>query len=287
MIISGIAGAQKRVAVMELVAKGVDENTASLLGEIVRARVYEAKDVFVLMNREDMVDILGEAKFQQSGACDSTSCAVEMGSALGLEKMIMGSVGKLGRDYSLTLKLVGVASGRNEILVNERHSGSAEGLPEFIQKATGKLVKRARKAALAEIREKASGDAEARLAEKRLTHSATRAAALGLVPGLGQLYNQQGRRSLYFAAAGALAVGGTVVSYLLTEGARDDYQSAGPGSDLDALSGAVDARRAVNQVFFFSIFAVVGVSAVDSYLGALSFRQGGSGGGEVAFAYEF
>ena len=76
------------------VKSGVDAEMAGLLADSLRASIYNA-DVFDLMNREDMVAILSEVKFQMSGACESTSCIVDMGSALGVEKIVAGAIGPI------------------------------------------------------------------------------------------------------------------------------------------------------------------------------------------------
>ena len=115
IVVSSVSFAATRVAVMDLHAKaGVSKDLASLLSDTLRAAAFNER-VFDLMNREDMADILREVKFQQSGACESTSCVVSMGNALGVEKIITGSIGKLDDRYVLTVKLVDIAKSKNDI----------------------------------------------------------------------------------------------------------------------------------------------------------------------------
>ena len=71
------------------------------------------------MNRQDMQALFEEKAFQQSGVCDDTECIVEMGLVLGVEKVVSGSIGKLGETFSITLKLVDVETAKNEVIVNK------------------------------------------------------------------------------------------------------------------------------------------------------------------------
>ena len=132
--------AKTRVAVMELGAKtGVNEETAGVLTDTLRTTLY-GSGVFDMLNREDMVDILGEVKFQQSGACEETSCIVEMGGNLGVEKMVAGTIGLIGEKYSVTIKLVDIAKAKNDVILTDYYKGKLEEMPEFIKGMGEELV---------------------------------------------------------------------------------------------------------------------------------------------------
>lgn len=55
--------------------------------------------------------ILTEQGFQKSDVCNSSECIVEMGQLLGVEHVIMGSIGLVGSMYTISLRLVNVATG--------------------------------------------------------------------------------------------------------------------------------------------------------------------------------
>lgn len=57
-----------------------------------------------------MQDILKEQGFQQSG-CVSDACIVEVGQLLGVRYMVAGSIGKLGRTYTMSIRLIDVQTG--------------------------------------------------------------------------------------------------------------------------------------------------------------------------------
>lgn len=132
LITSWVLAEEKRnTAVLDLrPMEGVSEPMAQLMSEVLRAELYTTGQ-FNIMNREDMKVIFQEIAFQQSGACDTT-CVVEVGQALGVEYMIIGSIGKVDQTYILTAKLVDIAKMSNIRMVNEWHTGPAGELQQTI-----------------------------------------------------------------------------------------------------------------------------------------------------------
>ena len=54
-----------------------------------------------------MKDLLEEQRFQITG-CVEQACAVEIGRLLGARKMVIGSVGKVGDTFTVSLRMVDV-----------------------------------------------------------------------------------------------------------------------------------------------------------------------------------
>jgi TolB-like protein len=71
--------------------------------------------VFQILERRNMDVILQEQGFQQSGACNTSECQVEIGQLLGVEQIISGSITKMGNIITLNVKMVDVGSGQNKI----------------------------------------------------------------------------------------------------------------------------------------------------------------------------
>lgn len=91
---------------------GVTEGEASLITDRLRIEIFQTGEV-EMMEREQMQDILKEQGFQNSGACDEESCLVEMGQMLGVERMITGSLGRLGATmFMLNLRVIDVGTGK-------------------------------------------------------------------------------------------------------------------------------------------------------------------------------
>jgi TolB-like protein len=69
---------------------------------------------FRVMERSQMDAILKEQGFQQSGACDGSDCAIEVGKLLAVDDLILCTIGKVGNTYTLSARLVDVRTGEVE-----------------------------------------------------------------------------------------------------------------------------------------------------------------------------
>lgn len=132
-------GPKLSVAVIDMKSMQVPETVAMILSDILRDELFKTKR-FRIMNRTEMGDILDEQGFQYSGACDDMACIVDMGKVLGVEKMIAGSISKLGELYYLSLKLVNVETAENEKIVSTKGKVQEEELPNLVQSAVLKLI---------------------------------------------------------------------------------------------------------------------------------------------------
>jgi len=105
------------VAVFPLVAQGLDNSTGGILTDALSDELLKSGKVRV-MERSQMEMLLKEQGFQQSGGCDQNECAVQMGKILGIDRIVVGSAGKLGDSHTLSIRAVNVATG--EVLASER-----------------------------------------------------------------------------------------------------------------------------------------------------------------------
>jgi hypothetical protein len=124
---------------MDLRGEGVPAGDAFLLGERVRA-VLSASGRYRLVSREEMDNILKEAQFQGSDLCDSTSCYAEIGGALGAQKMVAGSVGRLKDTHTLTLKLIDIQRVTDERMVARDCACEGGALLRLAEEAARALV---------------------------------------------------------------------------------------------------------------------------------------------------
>ncbi len=95
---------------MPLESKGVTAEEASLISDALASRLQQSGK-YSVMERSQMNQILSEQAFQNSGACDNSGCAVEMGKLLSVDRILVGSVGKIGNAWALNLRLVKVQTG--------------------------------------------------------------------------------------------------------------------------------------------------------------------------------
>ena len=128
-----------QVAVASLSSTSIAEAEKQLLTEVLRDVLVGSK-YFLVVSREDMGDLLKEQNFQRE-MCDTTECLVEMGQLLAVEKIIGGSVGKVGNAYSVVLRIVSVETGKIECSASRDTQGGADALLELVR-ITGRALAR-------------------------------------------------------------------------------------------------------------------------------------------------
>lgn len=98
------------LAVMNLEAPDVPASAQQALSDRMRTELFNTGR-FSVMERNQMQELLKEQGFQQSG-CTSNECVVEAGKLLGVDRMIAGSVGKVGTIYTVSLWMIDIETGR-------------------------------------------------------------------------------------------------------------------------------------------------------------------------------
>jgi len=126
------------VAVNDLTAHGVNTSDAAIISERLRAELLNTGK-FRVMERGQMDQILKEQAFQQSGACDGAECAVEVGKLLSVDRMVAGSVGKIGDMYTLQARLLDVQTGEVLFSVSQDFDGRIE---ELLSRIVPRLAER-------------------------------------------------------------------------------------------------------------------------------------------------
>ena len=115
------------LAVNDLSAHGLTESEAMTLSDVLRSRLMETGK-FKVMERSEMEMILKEQAFQQSGVCNEEACMVEMGQILGIEQLLAGSIGQVGKAYSINVRIISVQSGEIIKSVSHNYTGPIENL---------------------------------------------------------------------------------------------------------------------------------------------------------------
>ncbi|MDZ7290793.1 MAG: PEGA domain-containing protein [candidate division KSB1 bacterium] len=118
------------VAILNLEGRGISDNEAATLTDQLRGYLVNL-GAFIVLDRGKMEDILKEQGFQQSG-CTLTECAVRAGRMLNVQKMVTGSVGKIGKTYAINISMIDVQSGRIERSFNRNYQGEIDGLLEIL-----------------------------------------------------------------------------------------------------------------------------------------------------------
>lgn len=111
------------VAVMPLSSEEVKGAASRVVTDALADELLKTGKVRV-MERAQMETILKEQGFAQSGACDGSECAVQVGKLLSIDRMVVGSLGQIGSSWSLSVRAVDVSTG--EILGSARRQHKGE-----------------------------------------------------------------------------------------------------------------------------------------------------------------
>jgi len=189
----------KLVAVMPLQSRGVDSNSTRILeGTLTDGLMGTGK--MRLMERAQMSQVLSEQGFQQSGACDQSECAVQIGKVLGVEQMLVGSVGLLGKTYVFNARLIDV--------------GTGEVIRSSARKLTGQID-----AVLSDLVPEMVAD---------LSGSSMREASKG------KESPKSGHAWMWWTAGGAVVAGGAAAAVLLYDAGGSEPKSVTPSSSTSS-----------------------------------------------------
>ena len=113
MIVQSQDKSKLQIAVIDLSnTGGLSQQESVTLTNRLRSMLVRT-DAFIVLERGKMEGILQEQGFQQSG-CTSTECVVEMGKMLNVQKIISGSIGKVGKIYTIDISLIDIKTARIE-----------------------------------------------------------------------------------------------------------------------------------------------------------------------------
>jgi formylglycine-generating enzyme required for sulfatase activity len=116
----------------------VDRGITRPLSENIRSEVIRSGK-YKVMERSQMDKVLKEQAFQMTG-CVAKECMVEAGQLLGVGKIIIGSLGLVGRTYHLSLSQVNVETGETEQMAVETCKCEVDELIESSGRAARRLM---------------------------------------------------------------------------------------------------------------------------------------------------
>ena len=100
------------IAVVDFTGNNVSSGEVRALTDRLRVELFKTK-YFKVIEREMMEEVLKEQGFQQSG-CSTDECMVQIGRLIGVQKIIGGSISKVGNIYSVSSRIVNVETGEIE-----------------------------------------------------------------------------------------------------------------------------------------------------------------------------
>ncbi|MBI4726521.1 PEGA domain-containing protein, partial [candidate division TA06 bacterium] len=131
-------GQKVGVAVLDLEPQGVAVSTAAVISEFVRGEFRNSERID-LIEKNKMEALLKQKAFEQTG-CTESKCAAEAGTILNVDKMIIGTLGKLGQKFVLTLRVVDVKTARIEYQDREEKIVAEEDLNNLVPPLVARIL---------------------------------------------------------------------------------------------------------------------------------------------------
>ena len=114
------------VAILDFEGRGVSIQEVQTLSERMRTEIGNTNAVR-LIERKAVNKIMEEQGLQQSG-CTTDECASEVGQLLGVQYMISGAIGLMGKIYTIDAKMYSVETGEAVNTKSVSHDGDISGL---------------------------------------------------------------------------------------------------------------------------------------------------------------
>jgi TolB-like protein len=125
-----------RIAVMSFTTKtGVEANIGETVTDLLSSSLVTLKK-FEVLDRENLHKVLKEQALQNSG-CTEQACAVKLGNILNVQRLVVGSISKLGQQYLVTVNFVDIERGKVEI--SESTTVGVSDLVPRIQRIVAKI----------------------------------------------------------------------------------------------------------------------------------------------------
>lgn len=121
-------GEKTRIAILdfEVKSKKVDQDAGAILADAFGYRLHRL-NCFDVINRDEMKKVLKEHEV----TCTFIGCAEVLSDMLDVQKLITGSIGKLGDTFSLTVSLIDIATTKEEYSEYESVKGKIDSLIEI------------------------------------------------------------------------------------------------------------------------------------------------------------
>lgn len=104
--------------------RNVDKGLASLLSEVMLTELSSSK--FIVIGYSEIAAMVDNETGRESLGCDGTRCLAELGSALGARYLLHSSLGRIGTQYVLNLKLIDVDAATVKLRVTRQVDSSDE-----------------------------------------------------------------------------------------------------------------------------------------------------------------
>ena len=245
------------IAILDLRAEGVSEETARRATDLLRAD-FMSIDTFAVVEKERVDAAMRERGLQKNG-CAGSVCALRVGELLSVKRVLFGDVRRRGDGVLITVVVVNVERAVAELAPMELvHAGDT--VDEAIESIKGEvveLVSEEREAELLAERRRPAVQRETQFAVER-ERAMTGYYLRGIVPGWGQYYG--GYRMKGYAFFGAFVLAGAFMGYAIYDfnAKRGEYEDmrSGTVSEFEDKHDAAGDAATVGKISV-GIFAAV------------------------------
>ncbi|MBI4979709.1 MAG: hypothetical protein HZC28_19685 [Spirochaetes bacterium] len=127
-----------RLGVLDFQAgAGVAAGDAKTITDILRSELVSSKQ-YLLVEREKVDKIMSEQGFQNSG-CTESECAAKVGKLLNIQKMLFGTVSKLGTKYYVIANMISVETAAVERSV-KKSIDTFDGVEQACKEMSAELI---------------------------------------------------------------------------------------------------------------------------------------------------
>ncbi len=119
-----------KLAVLDFEGKNITQESTDAVTDLLRTELFNT-GAFNVVERRQITQLLEEQQFQSSGLTN-TDQAVEIGRLLNVEKIMIGTVTRLGNTHIINTRIVDVQTGLVELAEAIESRGSEENLPRAI-----------------------------------------------------------------------------------------------------------------------------------------------------------
>lgn len=123
------------IAMVDFTARGISEIEAEILTDRLRDELFKIGK-YRVVERGMIESILSEQDFQLSG-CTSDECLIEVGRLLGAQKIVGGSISKVGNIFIVSARLINLETGEIEKIASYDHRGEFE---DMLSEGMGKVA---------------------------------------------------------------------------------------------------------------------------------------------------
>lgn len=129
-LIAQYSSEKPQIAVLNFEGRGIEESEVYPISDRFRGELVNTNQ-FIVLERERMEVILKEIALEQTldlANCITTECAIKIGELLRVQKVITGSIGRVGKTYTIDLSYIDIKSAQIERSYNRDYRGEVDGI---------------------------------------------------------------------------------------------------------------------------------------------------------------